>query len=93
MVSLPQTVEEKKRSITSLEDDFRLKNFNSLAFKRGGENHVSFFDWFLGKVLHIVLYIWKNVITNHKNHNNFVIALYFHTLVRATACLRSLRVR
>jgi len=54
MVSLPQTVEEKKRSITLLEDDFRLKNFNSLAFKRGGENHVSFLFW---KTLRTVMYI------------------------------------
>ena len=92
MVLLPQAAEEKQRSIMPPEIDFRLKNFNYFVFKRGDEKHFSFFDWFLGKVLHIVLYIWKNVITNHKNHNNFVISLYFHTLVRAIACLLNLRV-
>ena len=30
------------------------------------------------------------MITNRKNHNNFVISLYFHTLVRAIACLLNL---
>ena len=45
MVLLPQAAEGKKRNITPSEDDFHLKNFNYLAFKRGDEKHFSFLFW------------------------------------------------
>ena len=57
-------------------NDFRSKNFNYLVLKRGDEKHFSFL---FRKALHTVVYICKNVMLRHKNHNNFVIALFFYT--------------